>query len=546
MPASRSDRILDEWRAVARTVRRPDPRRGLTVRSSLPLAMGSVGLLAVLLVALLISQRPASTAPGPAASGALPTVVATAEPSATALASPAAELQARVIASIPGIWSTDCFSEQPAVTDGALWLVPVGGTSLARIDTTANQVVAEIPLGIGPSPQVVAAEGAVWVAPGNCEAGTPQQPMVVKRIDPATNQIVATVSFDAPGFLVASGSGVWVTIRTNPYTTYRLDPATNEATRVFESDGRLIAACGGIWTAAPTADSTSVQVQRLDPATGTAGHPHSIEGSTIASLVAAGDECWAAVPIEGPEPVVPTPAYLARIDPSAGSVIRSPDLPSTPFELNGTVWLRSDDPATRAFSIQQIDPRSGGPLGPTWNLPADVGSAGLWYANGSIWAQVGSTLASAGLVRLDIPVVHSEASPAPAATPDTQASPSLTAGEFALPTRPPNSNGGGDALLAGILGGSVRDGVGCLWLEEHAPNGSVAGLASIIWPYGYRAFVDPLRVVGPDGRTIATVGDRIEMGGGAPPLDYTPTPAQDPCGLGQVVSVSGVVSVNGR
>lgn len=139
-------------------------------------------------------------------------------------------------------------------------------------------------------------------------------------------------------------------------------------------------------------------------------------------------------------------------------------------------------------------------------------------------------------------------SPTPDATPVVSAAPapSLSAGEFVLPTRPPNTSGGGDALLTGVLGGTVREGGGCIWLEELAPNGSVAVRASIIWPYGFRAFLDPMRVVGRDGQLVAKVGDRVEFGGGGQPQGYVPTPQQDPCGLGQVVGVSSVVSVNGE
>ena len=401
MPGSRSDRILDEWRAVAQTVRRPEPRRGVAVRSPLALAMGTVGLVAVLLIALVISQRPASTGPGPAAPAVSPTVPA-APSAASASATPAGEVRASVIASIPGIWSTGCTFGRLAATDGALWLVREGETSLARIDTTTNQVVAEIPLGIGPSPQIVAADGAVWVAPDNCDTGSPPRPMVVERVDPATDRVVATIPFDAQGTIVPGASDVWVTVRTSPLTTYRIDPATNEAKPVFHSDAAPIAACGALWIVVGNADGTEVAVKRLDPATGKVAASFSIEASTIASLNAVDGECWAVVPVQASEPVVPVPADLVLVDPGVGEVARSPRLSSMPIALAGVLWLRDIDPATQSSTMQRIDPRTGGAAGPRWMLPVGVGGAALWYANGSIWATTGSSTADAALIRLDI------------------------------------------------------------------------------------------------------------------------------------------------
>jgi hypothetical protein len=140
-------------------------------------------------------------------------------------------------------------------------------------------------------------------------------------------------------------------------------------------------------------------------------------------------------------------------------------------------------------------------------------------------------------------------SPAPRAVATETAEsapPSLAAGEFVLPTRAPNSNGGGDALLTGRLGGTIQDQGPCIWLEQWDLSARLTQRASIIWPFGFRGFVDPLRVAGPAGQLIAEVGDAIELGGGGPPQGYVPTQAQDPCGLGQVLSVSSVVSVEGR
>lgn len=121
--------------------------------------------------------------------------------------------------------------------------------------------------------------------------------------------------------------------------------------------------------------------------------------------------------------------------------------------------------------------------------------------------------------------------------------------EIPLPTSPPGEHFG-DALFEDVrLDGDPELNGGCLWLEltRDAPGGGdPAGTrTSAIWPYGFRGYRDPLRLVGPDGRLVARVGDVLSVGGGSPPVGYVIPPAQDPCGTGQVWAVSEVVSVNG-
>ncbi len=133
-----------------------------------------------------------------------------------------------------------------------------------------------------------------------------------------------------------------------------------------------------------------------------------------------------------------------------------------------------------------------------------------------------------------VPVADPNATPSPSPAPTASAA-ALAPDEFPIPT----GDGGGDALLTGMLGGdAVRDG-GCLWLQQGTTR------SSVMWPYGFRAFGRPIRLEGPDGRVIAREGDRLELGGGAPPLDYVIPVDQDPCGLGSVLSVGEIGSVNG-
>jgi hypothetical protein len=118
-------------------------------------------------------------------------------------------------------------------------------------------------------------------------------------------------------------------------------------------------------------------------------------------------------------------------------------------------------------------------------------------------------------------------------------------GEVAVRTAPPES-GGADALGGGVLGGKVLNGVACFWFDQpHSTD--PANRVAIGWPFGFRALVNPLRIVGPDGQVLARVGDLVEAGGGGSPSGEALTAEQDPCRIGRFFAVGEVAAtVGGR
>lgn len=156
-------------------------------------------------------------------------------------------------------------------------------------------------------------------------------------------------------------------------------------------------------------------------------------------------------------------------------------------------------------------------------------------ASGAVIAREGDTVAGAcatlpgGAIFLTAAEIASPAMSAPPVEP-------------ALATSPPESNGGGDARAEGVLGGELRDGAACFWLDW--PKG-IPGSA-LVWPYGFSATADPLALLGPDGKVIARPGDTLVLGGGGPPVDYIIPPDRDPCGIGIIFVVGEVSSVNGE
>ena len=223
-----------------------------------------------------------------------------------------------------------------AATEDAVWVLTPSDNSVARIDPATNQVVATIPVGRAPSGLAVGA-GAVWVSRRSDGA--------VVRIDPATNRVVATIPVgQAPGAVTVAGGAVWVALPDNRGFS-RIDPASNRSTVVGVPrccDGELAAGERALWVA-NRGDGSLV---RVDPATGrvvarvvlprtTERHPHQ---------VAVGD---GAVWVTSAGARRGTANLLWRVDPASNQVTGTLDLgptsaggtPNSVAAGDGVVWL---------------------------------------------------------------------------------------------------------------------------------------------------------------------------------------------------------------
>ena len=165
-----------------------------------------------------------------------------------------------------------------------LWVTSPMLSEAVRYDAATLQERAVIPLGrdvfeikIGPE--------AVW-ASGESGGG------MVWRIDPATNQVVASINLSdsTPIGLIAAFGSVWVGSRGNG-VVYRIDPATNAVTKtikVNDSIGGIGVGPDAIW-ASGFGDGT---IYRIDPATNSVTGSLSTTYLTLGPPLVAFDSIW--------------------------------------------------------------------------------------------------------------------------------------------------------------------------------------------------------------------------------------------------------------
>ena len=109
--------------------------------------------------------------------------------------------------------------------DGA-GLSGASANSVAAIDTGSNRLVAEVPVGNGPT-SVAVGEGSVWV--------TNALDRSVSRIDPRTSGLVQRIDVGGdPSGIAVGGGAVWVANSLDG-TVSRIDPQTNREVRRFRS-----------------------------------------------------------------------------------------------------------------------------------------------------------------------------------------------------------------------------------------------------------------------------------------------------------------------
>lgn len=149
-----------------------------------------------------------------------------------------------------------------AIASGSLWVADCKDRTLNRIDLKTARISAVIATGIA-NPEgelnVAAGAGSVWVA--SDDSG------VIARVDPASNQVTASVQVDPGSYYLAFGFGSLWAVSATHHTLQKIDPRTNSVvkkTDLGRQPGFLAAGEGAVWVQ-EQGDGTVV---RIDPKTG--------------------------------------------------------------------------------------------------------------------------------------------------------------------------------------------------------------------------------------------------------------------------------------
>ena len=262
-------------------------------------------------------------------------------------------------------------------SDGqGLWVLTEDG-SVVKIDPATNDVAATVALDGTPYLYngLSAGSDGVWA--------TRWSPGLVYRLDPATEKLSATIATENPKGVLDAAGAVWVA-NTHTGTVSRIDPATNTTVATINvgptgnsGPNWLASGLGSIWVDVPNAS----EVVRIDPLTnlvqariGVTGRPTPCGGLAVGEDAVWVSSCDAS-------------DWLTRIDPVTNTVVAIIDLGGRsfgPMFINGNPWVnvdRSVDPA----SILRIDPATNQPdrlLSPGGDFR---GGGDMVVVGGSVW-----------------------------------------------------------------------------------------------------------------------------------------------------------------
>lgn len=366
-----------------------------STRPGRPFAVASCALL----VACGASEGTAPSADAPRSSAAAPS--ATPAASATAAASPPAAASTEAEPDLLEEWSVATLElgggpDMPTEAFGSLWVLAVDGPlmndgtepAVHRIDPATNEVIASVPLPGRLCQGIGASADAMWAC----------GPDGLVRIDPATNTVVATVELDAALAVtrIAYGAGsVWAfaTATVGPDLVARVDPATNAVTATIElghTAGTLAFGFDALWVSSPIDDL----LLRIDPATNAV--ETWTEGLETPGVVAIGEGAiWVSLFAEHGFQAAPDRPAVARIDPATGDVLASVVTGGSLGDEGGiavapdAIWVRAPEPW-----LVRIDPAT--------NEVVDVidtvsGPGDVTVAFGSVWV----TTERGNLIRLE-------------------------------------------------------------------------------------------------------------------------------------------------
>ena len=250
-----------------------------------------------------------------------------------------------------------------------------GGLSLVHpnnvgvIDPQTNEIVAEVPAGIGPGPIAVGVDG-VWV--GNTGDRT------LTRIDPSTREVVRTVPLDAtPTGVAVTRGAVWV-VHGRLGLVSRIDTQFERVVETLDPDigrssgGGINTGPSGIWVT--FAGHAIAYVGRIDPASARIG-PEGYPDGRPSAIAVGEDAVWIA---NGDDS-----STISRIHPGTAIAVQTINVGRGPRAIavgEGAVWVANSSDGT----VSRVDPDASSsatiPVGDTPSAVA-VGAGAVWVAN---------------------------------------------------------------------------------------------------------------------------------------------------------------------
>ena len=219
----------------------------------------------------------------------------------------------------------------PVVAFESLWVASCEEKSVYRVDTRSGHIIATIPTGLAdPDGELSIASGAasVWI-PSNSEG-------LLSRIDPQTNQTVASIRVKPHSYAAAFGyKSVWIT-NSDSASVQRIDPLSNRVVATIPVGRQprfLTVGEGAVWTL----NQGDGSVTRINPSTNAAVASIAVGVTGIGGDIADGaGSIW----VRGKKQL------LARIDPATNQVMEifGPVAGSGAVRVaDDLVWVTSHD-----------------------------------------------------------------------------------------------------------------------------------------------------------------------------------------------------------
>jgi DNA-binding SARP family transcriptional activator/ABC-type branched-subunit amino acid transport system substrate-binding protein/DNA-binding beta-propeller fold protein YncE len=241
----------------------------------------------------------------------------------------------------------------------SVWVLDANDRTISRVDPTGHSRVRTFSTASTPTDLAIGAN-AIWVGNGFPAARFGDYPRSVSRLDPVSGVVDETIALpnaregqylQGGGFtqqhIAATREAVWVV---DPdLSVSRIDPRSNQVVATVEGveAGDIAAGPGGVWFVG-TVGGGDEGVVEIDPATNAVSQRIEVAAESLATLAVGGGAVWAADPLGG---------SVWRIDPGPDPVLHQ-----IPLDLgvrsvafgHGFVW------ATNEISdrVYRIDPRT--------------------------------------------------------------------------------------------------------------------------------------------------------------------------------------------